>query len=67
MGMKNQKNFYEIKSQCEYRFPIIWANTMRGCHNFIEDYEEAIDILNRAEKILLNPLEKWYIKIQRGL
>lgn len=65
--MKNQKNFYEIKSQCEYRFPIIWANTMRGCHNFIEDYEEAIDILNRAEKILLNPLEKWYIKIQRGL
>lgn len=39
---------------------------MRGCHNFIEDYEEAIDILNRAEKILLNPLEKWYIKNTEG-
>ena len=39
---------------------------MRGCHNFIEDYEEAIDILNRAEKILLNPLEKCYIKNTEG-
>lgn len=63
---ESKKIFYEIKSQCEYRFPIIWANTMRGCHNFIEDYEEAIDILNRAEKILLNPLEKWYIKNTEG-
>lgn len=63
---KSKTIFYEIKDECEHKFPIIWANTMRGCHNFIADSDEAINILNRAEKILLNPLEKWYIKNTEG-
>lgn len=63
---ESKRIFYEIKNECENTFPIIWANTMRGCHNFIKDSKEAIDILNKAEKIVLNPLEKWYIKNTEG-
>ena len=57
--------FFKIKNEYENIYPDIWANTMRGCHNFIP-YESAIKLLNKAENILSNDLEIAYIKTTKG-
>lgn len=53
-----QKNFKE-------KFPEIWANTIRGCHNFL-DNQDALDNLEEAERMLSNELEKAFVKTTIG-
>lgn len=57
--------FNDIKNNYEENYPIQWANTMRGCHNFLGD-EEALKVLDRAEMKLENELEKAFIYTTRG-
>lgn len=53
-----QKNFKE-------QYPEIWANTIRGCHNFLNN-QDALANLKEAEEILSNELEKAFIKTTIG-
>lgn len=53
-----QKNFKE-------KFPEIWANTIRGCHNFLNN-QDALNNLKEAEEILSNELEKAFVKTTIG-
>lgn len=57
--------FEIIRTNYKTRFPDIWANTMRGCHNFLNS-TEAITVLQEAEDMLEDELEKAYIKTTRG-
>lgn len=57
--------FLKIKNKYEKIYPLIWANTMRGCHNFLEN-EEALQILEQAEKLLEDELQKAFIKTTKG-
>lgn len=57
--------FEKIRNNYKNSFPDIWANTMRGCHNFLSS-TEAIDVLQEAENMLENELEKAYIKTTTG-
>lgn len=59
------KYFNEIKDNYETLYPDIWANTMRGCHNFL-DNKQALNVLDKAEKMLVDELEKAYIKTTKG-
>lgn len=61
----SKKIFYKIKNNYKELFPDIWANTMRGCHNFLS-YTQAIDILQEAEDLLDDELEIAYIKTTKG-
>lgn len=64
MGL-SKKFFDKIKNNYKVQFPDIWANTMRGCHNFLP-YSEAINVLREAENILDDELEIAYIKTTKG-
>ena len=57
--------FEHIRSNYKDLYPITWANTMRGCQNFVEE-NESLTILDEAENILQDELEKAYIKTTRG-
>ena len=57
--------FEYIRKNFKEKFPEIWANTIRGCHNFLSN-QEALDNLKEAEKILSNELEKAFIKTTIG-
>lgn len=57
--------FEKIYQNYQELFPEIWANTMRGCQNFKKG-KEALEILNQAEKILSDELEKAFLENTRG-
>jgi len=57
--------FSEIKEKYKEKYPQIWANTIRGCHNFMNN-TEALASLCEAEKLLGNELEKAFLKTTIG-
>ncbi|MDO5151362.1 MAG: P-loop NTPase fold protein [Oscillospiraceae bacterium] len=57
--------FENILNNYQKTFPEIWANTMRGCQNFKKG-RDALDILNSAEKLLSDDLEKAFLINTRG-
>lgn len=57
--------FNIIKNSYKDKFPIIWANTMRGCHNFLEN-EAALRTLNEAYCLLDDEVEKAFIITTKG-
>ena len=59
------QKFQEVRTKYRMIYPEIWANTMRGCHNFL-DAQKALDVLQEAEKLLENELEKAFIMTTRG-
>lgn len=61
----SKKYFNDIRVGYKEQFPDIWANTMRGCHNFLS-CSEAINTLHEAEEILDDELEIAYIKNTEG-
>ena len=59
-------NIFEmIRTNYKELHPVIWANTMRGCHNFVNN-EEALSLLKSSEEILDNELERAYVVTTRG-
>lgn len=52
--------FNEVRYGYKNQYPILWANTMRGCQNYVSDYE-AICILNEAHNLLIDPLEAAFV------
>lgn len=63
----NQAKDIFIKIQTTYKdlWPHEWANTMRGCQNFLDDKTSLI-ILEEADTILNDKLEKAYLKTTKG-
>lgn len=57
--------FKKIQDNYKESHPDIWANTMRGCHNFLKE-EEALKVLKEAEDMLDNELEKAFIMTTKG-
>lgn len=57
--------FTEIKDNYKEKYPQIWANTIRGCHNFMND-SDSLKLLCEAEAILDNELEKAFVKTTIG-
>lgn len=57
--------FTEIKDNYKNKYPQIWANTMRGCHNFMNN-DDALGLLNEAEYVLESELEKAFVKTTIG-
>lgn len=57
--------FRHIKNNYKETHPTIWANTMRGCQNFIQG-QEALDILAEAAELVTDELERAYIENTRG-
>jgi len=57
--------FYDIKDNYQSLCPIEWANTMRGCQNFIEG-KEALDLLHDAKGLLADDIEKAYVTNTEG-
>lgn len=66
-GKENEAKdiFEKIYQNYQELFPEIWANTMRGCQNFKKG-KEALGILNKAENILTDELEKAFLENTRG-
>ena len=62
---KSRSIFEYIWKNYRTKFPEIWANTIRGCHNFF-DKHDALDNLKEAEKILSSELEKAFVKTTIG-
>lgn len=63
---KDAKNiFNNIRENYRESFPEIWANTMRGCQNF-KSGKEALMILDQAEELLSDELEKAFLENTRG-
>lgn len=58
--------FNEIRINCKGLYPEIWASTMRGCHNFLNNNEEALELLNDAQNCTCDILEKQYIETTKG-
>ncbi len=61
----SEEIFNHIQVTYEDKYPIAWANTMRGCHNFL-DNKSALNILERAKKKLDDELEKAFIENTQG-
>lgn len=57
--------FNKIKDKYIDSYPHEWANTMRGCQNFLDD-ETSLSILEKADSIIINELEKAYLKTTKG-
>lgn len=57
--------FEYIRMNFKEKFPEIWANTIRGCHNFLNN-QDALNNLKEAEEILSNELEKAFVKTTIG-
>lgn len=62
---ESKKIFNKIRLSYEELYPIIWANTMRGCQNFL-DNDICLNILQRAETKIENELEKAFLKTTHG-
>lgn len=57
--------FNKIRNDYEETYPIIWANTMRGCQNFISD-NESLQVLESAEAKLESELDQAYLVTTKG-
>lgn len=57
--------FNKIKISYRYKFPTIWANTMRGCHNFLGNIE-ALKVLDEAHSLLDDEVDQAFVITTRG-
>lgn len=57
--------FKKIKNTYKDSYPHEWANTMRGCQNFLDD-ETSLSILKEADSLIIDELEKAYLKTTKG-
>lgn len=57
--------FRHIQTSYENIYPVVWANTMRGCQNFLDD-TASLAILEKADVKLEDELEKAYLKTTKG-
>ncbi len=57
--------FNKIQTTYKMVYPREWANTMRGCQNFL-DNETSLTILNEADTLIKDELEKAYLKTTKG-
>lgn len=57
--------FTDIKDNYKEKYPQVWANTIRGCHNFMNN-DDSLKLLFEAEAILDNELEKAFVKTTIG-
>ena len=60
-----EKIFNYIRAEYKDIYPKIWANTMRGCQNFL-DNETSLKVLQEADSILDDELEKAFLKTTKG-
>lgn len=60
-----EKTFFKIKKFYKELYPSIWANTMRGAQNFL-DNEEALQVLEEASTLLESELEKAFLQTTKG-
>lgn len=60
------KIFYHIRDNYKTSQPNAWASTMRGCHNFINNSQEAIELLEEAQTCTNDELERAYIDTTKG-
>ncbi|MCM1425524.1 MAG: P-loop NTPase fold protein, partial [Eubacterium sp.] len=60
------KIFNNIRDNYKVSQPNAWANTMRGCHNYIQNSEEALDLLEEAQSCISDDLERAYIDTTKG-
>ena len=61
----SKKLFFKIKQSYKEKYPYIWANTMRGAHNYL-DSKEALSVLMEAGQLLNDSLESAYLKTTKG-
>lgn len=57
--------FRKIQTTYKNLYPFEWARTMRGCQNFLDD-KTSLEILQEADTILNDELEKAYLKTTKG-
>lgn len=57
--------FKKIQDGYKESHPHEWANTMRGCQNFLDD-KESLTILKEADSLIIDELEKAYLKTTKG-
>lgn len=62
---KAQNIFTKIQNSYENVYSQVWANTMRGCQNFL-DPAVCLDILDKAAAKLDDEVEKAYIQTTKG-
>ena len=62
---ESEKLFLHIQKSYKNLYPEAWANTMRGCHNFL-DNTTALNILQEAIEKLGDEVEKAFVKNTRG-
>ena len=58
--------FNEIRNEYKALYPEEWASTMRGCHNFLYDENDALELLAEAVSCTNDTLEHAYIDTTRG-
>ncbi len=57
--------FKKIQTTYKYIYPHEWANTMRGCQNFLND-KDSLDVLQEADLLISDELERAYLKTTKG-
>lgn len=57
--------FNKIRYNYKEIYPVIWANTMRGCQNFLSN-EEALEVLENAKLNLTSELENAFLLTTKG-
>lgn len=57
--------FFKIKNNYKESYPILWANTMRGCQNYFRG-DKALKVLREAEEKLVDPADKAFISNTKG-
>ncbi|MBU3875458.1 ATP-binding protein [Faecalicatena sp. AGMB00832] len=62
---RSEDIFKEIKNSYKDTHPKVWANTMRGCQNFLDD-ESSLNVLDEAELKLEDELDKAFLKTTKG-
>lgn len=62
---ESRKFFLHIQSHYEETYPVVWANTMKECPNFLDNKSSAV-LLRRAESKLYDELDKAFLKTSLG-
>ena len=57
--------FKKIQTTYKDMYPHEWANTMRGCQNFLDD-RDSLEVLQEADLLINDELERAYLKTTKG-